>query len=55
MYDVQGREVAVLVNENLSPGSYEFEWNASGFPSGVYFYKLQSGQFSETKKMLLTK
>ena len=55
IYDVHGREVAVLVNENLSPGSYEFEWNASGFPSGVYFYKLQSGQFSETKKMLLTK
>ncbi|MCB0726779.1 MAG: SBBP repeat-containing protein [Ignavibacteriae bacterium] len=55
IYDVQGREVAVLVNENLSPGSYEFEWNASGFTSGVYFYKLQAGQFTETKKMLLTK
>jgi photosystem II stability/assembly factor-like uncharacterized protein len=55
IYDIQGREVAVIVNENLSPGSYEFEWNAKGFTSGVYFYKLQSGNYTETKKMLLTK
>lgn len=55
IYDIQGKEVAVLVNENLSPGSYEYEWNASGFPSGVYFYKLQAGDYSEVKKMSLTK
>ena len=55
VYDILGREVATLVNEKLSPGTYEIEWDASNFPSGVYFYKLTAGDFTQTKKMLLIK
>ncbi len=55
IYDILGREVSVLVNEELKPGTYEVEWNASNYPSGVYFYKLISGVYSETRKMVLIK
>ncbi len=55
VYDVLGREVATLVNEQLKLGTYEVDWDASAFPSGVYFYKMQAGNYSETKKMILTK
>lgn len=55
IYDALGREVAVIVNEDLKPGTYEADWNASNYPSGVYFYKLLTDGFSETKKMLLVK
>lgn len=55
IYDILGREVTTLVNEELRPGSYEVEWNCSDNPSGVYFYKLTSGDFSMTKRMVLVK
>ncbi len=55
VYDVLGREVEILVNEDLAPGTYEVEWDASGFSSGVYCYQLTTGDFSETRKMLLVK
>jgi hypothetical protein len=55
IYDVLGREVSTLVNQHLKPGNYEVEWDGSNFPSGVYFYKLATGSFSETKKMILLK
>ncbi|MGH2574562.1 MAG: T9SS type A sorting domain-containing protein, partial [Ignavibacteria bacterium] len=55
VFDVLGREVAVLVNDRLKPGSYEIDWNASGYPSGVYLYKLSAGEYTETKKMILIK
>ncbi len=55
VYDVPGKEISTLVNEQLQPGSYEVNWNASNFPSGVYFYKLAAGDFVETKKMILMK
>ncbi len=55
VYDVSGREVVNLINENLAVGTYEFAFNASKLNSGVYFYKLSSGSFSETKKMMLVK
>jgi hypothetical protein len=55
IYDALGREVATLVNEQLQPGSYEVEWDASNYPSGVYFYKLEAGSFSQTKKLVLIK
>jgi len=55
VFDQIGREIQVLVNEQLSPGSYKFEWDAADFPSGIYFYKLQAGEFVETKKMVLIK
>jgi hypothetical protein len=53
VYDVLGREVTTLVNENLQPGSYEATWNAEGLSSGVYFYKLESRGFTQTRKMIL--
>ena len=60
VYDVLGREVATLVNEQLRPGTYEVDWNArhsgsSSYPSGVYFYRLSTEDFSAVKKMLLIK
>ncbi|RPI17454.1 MAG: T9SS C-terminal target domain-containing protein, partial [Ignavibacteriae bacterium] len=55
VYDVLGKEVAVLVNEQLKHGTYEVEWNASNYPSGVYFYKIVAGDYSETKRMALVK
>jgi len=50
--DVLGREVATLVNEKLGPGTYRRHWSAQGLPSGVYFYKLKTEGFTESKKML---
>ncbi len=55
IYDILGKEVATLVNTKQVAGNYEIEFNASNFSSGVYFYKLQSGNFAETKKMMLVK
>ncbi len=55
IYDVVGREVATVVNDNLHPGTYTASWDASGQPSGVYYYRLMSGAGSEIKKMVLTK
>ena len=55
IYDVLGREVATLVNEKQSPGSYSVMFNAGNLSSGLYFYKLTAGEFSQTKKMLLLK
>lgn len=55
VYDVLGKEIATLVNEEKPAGSYEVEFDASGLSSGIYFYKLQAGSFLETKKMLLLK
>jgi len=55
VYDVLGREIATLVNENLSAGSYSYNFDAKNLTSGVYLYKLQAGKYSETKKMLLSK
>lgn len=53
VYDILGREVATLVNQNLLPGNYEVDFNAEKLSSGIYFYKLSSGSFVETKKMIL--
>jgi N-acetyl-anhydromuramyl-L-alanine amidase AmpD/methionine-rich copper-binding protein CopC len=55
VYDVLGREVAQLVNDALQAGTYTIEWNAKDIPSGVYFYTLKAGNFSQTKKLLLSK
>ena len=55
IYDVLGREVAALVNEEKPAGNYELNWNAASLPSGVYFYQLKAGSYVETKKMLLLK
>jgi len=55
IYDLHGREVATLVNEQLKPGTYEAEWNAANYSSGVYFYSLITEGFTSTKKMILVK
>jgi len=55
VYDVLGNEAAALVNEKQSAGSYSVEFDGSGFASGVYFYKLEAGEFTETKRMVLLK
>ncbi|MBK7631989.1 MAG: SBBP repeat-containing protein [Ignavibacteriales bacterium] len=55
VYDVLGKEVATLVNEEKPAGRYQVNWNASNLSSGIYFYKIQSGSFVETKKMILLK
>ena len=62
VYDALGREVSVLVSEELSAGTYTRQWNAIGMPSGVYFYRLQvypdivgAGSFTEAKKLVLLK
>ncbi len=55
VYDVLGKEVANLVNEEKEPGTYEVKFDASAFPSGIYFYRISSGNFVKTKKMVLMK
>jgi hypothetical protein len=55
VYDILGRELAVLVNQKQLAGTYDVEWDASNFPSGVYYYKLTTKEFSETRKLVLLK
>ncbi|MBK6914184.1 MAG: T9SS type A sorting domain-containing protein [Ignavibacteriales bacterium] len=55
VYDVLGKEVTTLVNEEKPAGSYEVKFDASKLSSGIYFYKLQSGSFVETRNMILMK
>ncbi|MBK8553800.1 MAG: PQQ-binding-like beta-propeller repeat protein [Ignavibacteria bacterium] len=55
IFDVLGKEVMTLVNEKLSPGSYEADFEGSNFASGIYFYKIEAGSFVETKRMMLLK
>ena len=53
VYDVLGREIATLVNKKQVPGNYQVTFDAGNLPSGVYFYRLKTNGFSESKKMLL--
>jgi hypothetical protein len=55
IFNVLGREITTLVNEALQPGTYEVEWDGSNYPSGVYFYKLNTTDYAETRKMVLIK
>jgi hypothetical protein len=55
VFDITGRKVSQLVNEQLNAGSYEVRWDGSKFSSGVYYYRLQSDAFTETRKMILVK
>jgi hypothetical protein len=55
VYDILGKEVAVVVNESLEAGKYDYEFNAGNLPSGVYFYKLIAGNYTDVKRMLLVK
>lgn len=55
VYDILGKEIITLVNEKLSPGNYKVEFDGSGLTSGVYFYRLTVGEFTDTKRMMLVK
>jgi hypothetical protein len=55
VYDILGKEVATLVNDEKPAGNYEVEFDGSDLSSGVYFYKLRAGDFIETKKLVLIK
>lgn len=55
IYDISGREVAEILNKPMQPGTYEADWDASAFSSGVYFYSIQAGDYNSTKKMVLVK
>jgi hypothetical protein len=55
VFDVMGREVATIASEELSAGTYTRQWNASNMSSGIYFYRLQAGNYFESKKLILLK
>jgi hypothetical protein len=55
VYNILGKEVATLVNQNMTAGTYNYEFNASNLSSGIYFYKLDVNGFSQVKKMSLVK
>jgi photosystem II stability/assembly factor-like uncharacterized protein len=55
VFNVLGNEIVTIVNEEKPAGTYEVQFNGTGLPSGIYFYKLQAGNFVETKKMILLK
>jgi hypothetical protein len=55
VFDILGNKIETLVNEEKSAGTYKITWYAEGLPSGIYFYKIQTGTFAETKKMVLMK
>lgn len=55
VYDINGREIAELVNQNLQAGRYEYSFNAASLSSGIYYFKLVSGEFNQIKKMILLK
>jgi hypothetical protein len=55
VYDILGNEIATLIDEEKSVGTYEVTWYAENLTSGVYFYQLKAGSYVETKKMLLLK
>ena len=55
IFTILGMEVATLVSESLGSGDYTVDWNAKAFPSGMYFYRMQAGAFSKSKKLVLLK
>jgi len=55
IYNALGQEITTIVNEHLIAGIYEVNWNASDYPSGIYFYSLSTENFTETKKLVLLK
>jgi hypothetical protein len=55
VYDIHGREITTLVNEQKPAGRYNVTFNASKYSSGIYFYRIETGSFSQIKKMVLLK
>jgi photosystem II stability/assembly factor-like uncharacterized protein len=55
IFDILGRKISTLVNERLTSGTYEVAWDASNYPSGIYYYRLETNGYHETRKMILLK
>jgi len=55
VHDVSGKEITQLVNNQLTPGNYEYNWSALGLSSGIYFYRIQTVDFTDSRKMVLLK
>jgi hypothetical protein len=55
VFDMLGREVASIISQELPAGTYARQWNAGKMSSGVYFYRLQAGSFTQTKRLVLLK
>ena len=55
IFDIRGREIERLVNSRMAAGKYKVKWDASNVSSGIYFYRLQAGDFVQTRKMVLLK
>jgi hypothetical protein len=55
IYDVAGKQITTLVDDNFAPGTYEADFNGDNYSSGVYFYRMITGEHSETRKMILVK
>ena len=55
IFNALGESIGVVVSEQLSAGSYKYNWNASGFTSGIYIYQITAGSFKQAKKMILMK
>ncbi|MBK8983404.1 MAG: T9SS type A sorting domain-containing protein [Ignavibacteria bacterium] len=55
IFDIMGKEVITLLNENLNPGNYEYRFDAAGLPGGIYFYRMETEGFTKVKKLMLVK
>jgi len=55
VYDIKGNFISTLLNEFMNVGYHQIEWNAEGYPSGVYFVKLITDKFTQTQKLMLIK
>ena len=55
IFNLLGQEVATLVSDKLTPGVYKYGWDASGFASGIYYYKMEAGSFAQARKLILMK
>ena len=55
LYDISGREMATLVNQNMNPGYYEFDLNVANYSTGIYFLRMNADDFSSTRKLIITR
>jgi hypothetical protein len=55
VYNIIGQEIATIVSTNLARGNYKYTWNASEYVSGIYYYKIESGEYQQVNKMILLK
>jgi len=55
VYDLLGREIAIIVNDRLAPGNYTRQWDATGLPSGVYFFRLRAGGEIHSRRLILAR